>query len=48
MYNRELTTFISVADQGSFTKAAQDLYITPASIMNQMNKLKHIIGNKLI
>lgn len=47
MYNRELITFIAVADQGSFLKAAQELYITPASVMNQMNKLERIIGAKL-
>ncbi len=39
MYIRELTTLIAVADQGSFLKAAKELYITPASVMNQMNKL---------
>ena len=48
MYNRELITFITVADQGSFLKAAKELYITPASVMNQMNKLEGIIGAKLI
>ena len=48
MYNRELITFITVADQGSFLKAAQELYTTPASVMNQMNKLEGIIGAKLI
>ena len=48
MYNRELITFITVADQGSFLKAAKELYITPASVMNQMNKLERIIGSKLI
>ena len=48
MYMRELTTFIMVADQGSFLKAAQELYITPASVMNQMNKLENLIGAKLI
>ena len=48
MYNRELITFITVADQGSFLKAAKELYITPASVMNQMNKLESIIGAKLI
>lgn len=47
MYNRELITFIIVADQGSFLKAAQELYTTPASVMNQMNKLEGIIGVKL-
>ena len=48
MYNRELITFITVADHGSFLKAAKELYITPASVMNQMNKLEGIIGAKLI
>ena len=48
MYNRELITFITVADQGSFLKAAQELYTTPASVMNQMNKLEKLIGAKLI
>ena len=48
MYNRELATFIAVADQGSFLKAAQALYTTPASVMNQMNKLEKLVGAKLI
>ena len=48
MYNRELITFITVADQGSFLKASQELYTTPASVMNQMNKLEGLVGVKLI
>lgn len=48
MYMKELTTFIMVADQGSFLKAAQELYITPASVMNQINKLESMIGAKLV
>lgn len=48
MYNRELITFITAADQGSFLKAAKELYITPASVMNQMNKLEKSMGAKLI
>ena len=48
MYSRELITFITVADQGSFLKAAQELYTTPASVMNQMNKLEGLVGAKLI
>ncbi len=48
IYIRELTTLIAVADQGSFLKAAKELYITPASVMNQMNKLESIVGVKLI
>ena len=48
MYNRELVTLITVADQGSFLKAARELYTTPASVMNQMNKLERLVGVKLI
>ena len=48
MYSRELVTFITVADQGSFLKAAQELYTTPASVMNQMNKLEGLIGARLM
>ena len=48
MYIRELATLIAVADQGSFLKAAKELYITPASVMNQINKLEGIVGVKLI
>ncbi len=48
MYIHELTTFLTVADQGSFLKAAQELYTTPASIMNQMNKLERLVGVKLL
>lgn len=48
MYSRELTTFIAVAEQGSFLKASKELYITPASVMNQINKLESLIGVKLI
>jgi len=48
MYNRELVTFITVADHGSFLKASQELYTTPVSVMNQMNKLEKLIGVKLI
>ena len=48
MYSRELITFITVADQGSFLKAAQELYTTPTSVMNQMNKLEGLIGVRLM
>jgi len=48
VYRHELTTFVAVAEQGSFLKASKELYITPASVMNQMNKLESLIGVKLI
>ena len=48
MYSKELTTFTSVAEQGSFLKASKELYITAASVMNQINKLEANVGVKLI
>lgn len=48
MYNRELITFITVAMRGSFLRAARELYTTPASVMNQMNKLERMVGVKLL
>ena len=48
MYSKELATFISVVEQGSFLKASKELYITAASVMNQMNKLEANVGVKLI
>lgn len=40
MYNHTLDTFIAVADCGSFTKAAEILYISPTAVMKQMNTLE--------
>lgn len=43
MYNPILDTFITVVDCGSFTKAAERLYISPTAIMKQINNLeKHL------
>lgn len=47
MYNHHLDTYIEVAETGSFSKAAQKLYITTVSVMNQMNALEKHIGVKL-
>ena len=47
MYSRELLTFITVADKGSFLKAAEELYTTPASVMSRINKLEGNVGVKL-
>lgn len=44
MYNPQLTTFISVAEHGSFTKAANALYITPTAVMKQINALEERLG----
>lgn len=48
MYNHMLDTFISVADYGSFTKAAEHLYISPTAVMKQMNTLESHLKLKLI
>ena len=39
MYHPMLDTFIAVADYGSFTKAAEHLFISPTAVMKQMNAL---------
>ncbi len=44
MYNPQLDTFISVAESGSFSKAAEALYISPTAVMKQINSLEKRIG----
>ncbi|MDE7246083.1 MAG: LysR family transcriptional regulator [Oscillospiraceae bacterium] len=44
MYHPQIETMIRVADAGSFSKAADQMYITPVSVMNQMNALERRIG----
>ena len=41
MYEPMLDTFLAVADCGSFTKAAKQLFILPTAIMKQMNSLEN-------
>ena len=48
MYNHLLDTFIAVVDWGSFTKAAENLYISPTAVMKQMNTLEKNLDLKLI
>ncbi len=40
MYNPLLDTFVAVADCGSFTKAAERLFISSTAVMKQMNNLE--------
>ncbi len=47
MYNPILDTFIAVADCGSFTKAAEKLYISPTAVMKQMNAFEKHLNLKL-
>lgn len=44
MYQPLLKTFVCVADCGSFNKAADQLFISPPSVMKQVNNLeKHLV-----
>lgn len=47
MYNPQIETLIHVADTGSFSKAADQMYITTVSVMNQINALEKRVGVKL-
>lgn len=40
MYNKRLDTFLKVAELGSFSKAAQAMYITPSAVIQQINTLE--------
>ncbi len=40
MYNKQLDTFIKVADLGSFSKAGEVLLITPTAVIKQINLLE--------
>jgi DNA-binding transcriptional LysR family regulator len=44
MYNRQLDTFIRVADAGSFSKAAEESHITPTAVIKQINSLEAELG----
>ena len=47
MFNPLLTAFVCVADSGSFNKAAERLYISPPSVMKQINALEKHLNIKL-
>lgn len=47
MYNHQLDTFLQVAKLGSFSKAAEALYISPTAVIKQMNLLERTVGARL-
>ena len=47
MYNRQLDVFVKAAELGSFSKAAEALYITPSAVIQQVNGLEERLGVKL-
>lgn len=48
MFNPLLTAFVCAADCGSFTKAAERLFISPTAVMKQINALETHLGLKLM
>lgn len=40
MFNPHLSTFVRAVDCGSFTKAADQLFISPTAVMKQVNLLE--------
>lgn len=40
MFDGRLETFVKVAECGSFTGAAEDLFVTPTAVMKQINALE--------
>lgn len=47
MINSQLETFITVASLGSFSKAADELFVSPTAIMKQINMLENRLKVKL-
>ncbi|MDO4318012.1 MAG: LysR family transcriptional regulator [Lachnospiraceae bacterium] len=48
MYDPLLNTLIAVADCGSFSKAAEMLYLSPTAVMKQINTLERRLDLKLL
>lgn len=48
MFNPLLTVFVCVADCGSFTKAAEKLFISSTAVMKQINSLEKHLNLKLL
>lgn len=40
MYNPQIETFIAAAESGSFSKAAEIMFVTPTAVMKQINALE--------
>lgn len=47
MYNPQLETFICVVESGSFSKAAEKLYISAPAVIKQINSLETNLGVQL-
>ena len=48
MFNPQLATFVCVADCGSFSQAAEKLYLSSTAVMKQLNALERHLELKLL
>ncbi len=48
MYNSQLDTFICIADNGSFNKAAEKLFVSSTAVIKQINALEAHLDLKLL
>lgn len=48
MYNPQLDTVLCVVEAGSFSKAAEQLYISAPAVIKQINSLEASLGMKLL
>lgn len=48
MISRRLKVFLKVAETGSFSKAADELFITPSAVVQQMNSLEEDLKCRLM
>ena len=44
----QLRTFVTIADSGSFTIAAQRLHMTQSTISQQLGRLEQAVGHMLV
>ena len=47
MYNPQLETFMCVVESGSFSKAAEKLYISSQAVIKQVDSLEESLGVQL-
>ena len=43
MYNPQLDTFLCVVEAGSFSKAAEQLYISAPAVINRSIRLRQVL-----
>ena len=48
LYNSQLDTFIAVAEAGSFSKKAKDLFISTQAVIKQINTLETELDMRLL